>query len=502
MAGQVLRDYQVRAHDDLRGLFRLGRDAYAQAKDKKTAEKLLHFLLVASVGAGKTTIAKGLIESAVRKAGRIVFVAHTNELIEQASNRLDEAGIPHGIMMGQHDRTNRDLPVQVCSIQTLSRRDMLDDITLIIVDECHRIRADSYQEFIAQYPGVPVIGLSASPWRTDGKGLGEFFGHVVVAATPAELIRDGWLVPYDGFAFKPPDLKGVRKIGGEYNQEQLDRAVRKDVELAGSIVEHWLPHKGKRTLVFCVSIAHSKETCERFLAAGARAEHLDGETPKPERAAILARFKSGATDLLTSCNLLTEGFDEPRAEVGILARPTASLPLSIQMPGRLMRPACMACGGYAHPKAAACPRCGAPDIKRVAILHDHAGIFRNPKFGLPDRERDYSLEQDKPPKPQLVKSCAACYAAFVGSVCPKCGLPVEEKEGGGKRREIVEVEAVKIPLKDLVKAVGKEATSADEYYAGLLKIASERGYKKGWAGMTYARWLSHGGPKRLKARAG
>lgn len=486
--GQTPRDYQVRGIEALRACFR---------------ENIRKLLLVAPTGAGKTTIAAVLIENAVAKGGHVLVIAHRKELIDQCSKRLDGAGVDHGIMMGNHPRYRPEQPVQVASIQTLARRmGQLPHATIVIVDEGHHARADTYGAVMAHYveKGAVVIALTATPWRSDNKGLAECFDAVVVVTTPKELIALGFLVPYVGFAYRGPNMKGVRKAKGDYDQKQMDERISKDTELAGAIISEWTKHaEGRRTIVFCCSIRHSQDMRDRFIAAGIRAEHVDGTTDKEEREAILARFSRGETTVVCNCNVLTEGFDEPRAEVCVLARPTLSLVLALQMPGRVLRPACRACGLHVHPAAPACAACGSTDIKRQARIHDHAGVFI--KHGLPDDDRDYTLEQDKPPKPDPVKQCRKCFCTYRGNVCPMCGADEEESEAASQK-EVVEVAPVEvIPLKDLIKTAAKSARTPVEYHAQLMRIAKERGYAQGWVGIQYNLWLRFGGAKRMADRA-
>jgi DNA repair protein RadD len=386
----VLRDYQERAIADLR---------------KGIANGVRRQVLVSPTGSGKTTIAASMIHRAIQLGKRVIFIAHRKELIDQASSRLSAYEVPHGIIMAGHPRT--DAPVQVCSIQTLVRREP-PPADLIFVDECHHARAATYEKILGNYPNAAVIGMTATPWRLDGKGLGELFSGNVIAATPSELIENGHLCKIQGFTCTSPDLREIKTIAGDYDPKGLSLAYERS-RVLGDILERWQERvPGKKTVVFAASIPNSLDIVTRFLAAGIAAEHLDYRTSKLEREGILARLRSGETLLVSNVGLLGEGVDIPDLEVCVIARPTKSLCVYLQMVGRIMRPA---------------------PGKEMGIVHDHGECVS--RFGLPDDPRDYSLKQDKPEKPPVLHTCDKCQAIFVGLKCPVCGawVPLDSKEG-------------------------------------------------------------------------
>jgi superfamily II DNA or RNA helicase len=185
---------------------------------------------------------------------------------------------------------------------------------LVFIDECHRSLARSYVELLGHYPRAVIIGLTATPYRADGKGLGDMYDALVLVSSPRELIDHGYLVEPRVFTVPEsamPDLDGVRVRGGDYDEKALERAVDRSV-LVGNIVEHWLKHAGGiRTVAFAVSVAHSRHIVERFREAGVAAEHLDGATPTTERDAILARLEEGTTTVVSNVGCLCEGYDQP-----------------------------------------------------------------------------------------------------------------------------------------------------------------------------------------------
>lgn len=420
-----LRPYQVEAVERVRQSIRAG------------ARRIL---LVLATGGGKTVVASNIVASSVAKSKRVLFLAHRRELIRQTFAKLvrngldpDDVGI---IMAGVEsrpaetgelparddelwDRLARRRPharVQVASVDTARNRE-LGAFDLIIVDEAHRALAPSYVKIRDAYPKAVHLGLTATPYRADGRGLGETYEDLVVVASPSLLIAEGFLVAPRTFtvpASKLPNLGSVRVRGGDYDAEELAAAVDQ-ATLVGDIVEHWQRHTpGVRTVAFAASVEHSKHIAARFVEAGIAAEHLDGETPADERDAILGRLERGDTLVVANCGVLCEGWDQPSVKACILARPTKSTGLYLQQAGRILRP-------YQG---------------QAAIILDHAGCAV--EHGLPQDDREFTL--DARPKRRAkaaaelppAKTCEQCYAVVPTPtrVCPECGFewPAPERE--------------------------------------------------------------------------
>lgn len=390
----ILRDYQQRAVA-----------AVIAAQDRRP-------ILVAPTGSGKTAMATALVE---QLALPTLWLAHRKELIDQAARRLESHGLVCGIIMAGY----APMPlaqVQVASVQTLIRRDK-PRADLIVIDECHHATADSYQSILDAYPEACVVGLTATPFRLDGHGLGDLFGELVVAAYPHELCDNGVLHRPKVWASKSPDLRGVKVIAGDYNVGAL--AARTNTpELNADIVATWLKRAaGRRTVVFAVDVAHSGSITAAFRQAGIAAEHIDGSTPRDERDAILARLASGETLIVSNCMVLTEGWDLPALECAIIARPTASLNLHLQMIGRVMR---------------------AADGKDGAVVLDHAGNHHI--HGLVTRRLNYSLNGEKVghSEPLGLRRCRECGLLFELHLesCPECGWVPSTED---RRRERLDV---------------------------------------------------------------
>jgi DNA repair protein RadD len=344
---------------------------------QKLAAGISKICLVAPTGAGKTVIAAEIIRSAVAKGKRVLVLAHTREIIKQTSLKLNAAGIAHGIIMAT-DTVRPYEPVQVASVQTYwsrvisTRRLDPPPADLVIVDECHHIRARTWLKIIGSYPGVALIGLTATPCRSDGRGLGSSFNVLVECPQVAELIRLAFLVGTRTYAPAEIDLRGVPTQTGDYVVSDLAERVDTD-PLVGDIISHWLKHAaGLKTIVFAVNVAHSRHIAAEFVKAGIAAEHLDGNTPKTVRDAILGRLVAGDTKVVVNCKVLTEGFDLPDVGCLVLARPTKQQGLYRQMVGRGLRPA---------------------EGKTHLVVLDHSGaIYR---LGCVEDAIEWTLQPDK-----------------------------------------------------------------------------------------------------------
>jgi len=297
-----LRDYQAQAIAEIE-----------QATDK--------VLYVLPTGGGKTVVASSIIERAAARGERVLVLTHRREILKQTSFKVQ---IEHGLIQAG---LNIDLeyPVQIASVQTLWARCMRTDkvplppANLIIVDEAHHIAARTWRLILESYPNARRIGLTATPCRSDGRGLGNYFDRIIEGPQIPELIAQKHLVPTVYYAPATPDLKGVETRQGDYVINQLADRMNRD-DLVGDIVSNW--HKfgqRRKTLVFCVDVAHSVHVKDEFAKSGVGAEHIDGSTLKPDRDAALARLKSGETELISNCMVLTEGFDEPSVSCIVLA---------------------------------------------------------------------------------------------------------------------------------------------------------------------------------------
>lgn len=451
----TLRDYQSTAVENLRGEYRKG--------NKRP-------LLVLPTGGGKTIIFTYITHASASNGNRVLILVHRAELLEQTSAALSKFGVKHGLITPAYtpDYNQR---VQVASIQTLVRRlAHVHAPDLIVLDEAHHANAGTWKKVLDQFPNAKVLGVTATPVRADGQGLGDVFDAMVEGSTVRALIDAGYLVEPIIYAPSVPDLEGVKRRMGDYATDELAARMDKP-SITGDAVAHYRKYAdGLPAVAFCVSIKHAQHVAEQFKAAGYRAFCVDGSLDATERKRVLDGLGNGSVDVVTSCDIISEGTDIPAIGCAILLRPTQSLGLYIQQVGRALRPSAG---------------------KQYAIILDHAGNVL--KHGLPDDERVWSLEEQEKKKRAKkgegkevsVRQCVECYACFkpTTNVCPQCGhvhaaKPRKLNEVDG---ELVEISAVLMQKKEARKQQGRART-----YEELLQLEKERGYQTGWAAHIWA----------------
>lgn len=416
-------------------------------------------LLVSPTGSGKGTIASHMIESAVAKGKRVLFLINRRELVKDLSKRLDRLGVDHGVIMGDHPRRRPWLKVQVASIDTLHRFERPLPADLIFVDEAHFSISPTWLKVIGNYPKTPVIGMTATPIRADGRGLGELFNAMVECLSLPELTDLGYLVPTRVFAPSVPDLSTVKVQAGEYNQKQLAQVVDRS-KLTGDIVDHWVRlAQGRPSVCFAVNVKHSKHIVERFIGAGIRAAHIDAKTPDHERDRFWAQLVDGSLQVVSSVGVISYGWDVPPVSCAILARPTKSEALYLQMVGRVLRP---------H------------ETKSDALILDHAGATL--EHGFVDEPREWTLKGKKKRRrgprdaeKKRVYRCLECWYTFDPKflACPECHTAIPPRD--------LTPEVVPGDLQEVDKSTYKiRKLSQNPEIAELQRVAAERGYRSGW----------------------
>lgn len=325
MANKIqLRDYQIRGIEQLNNAIRRGNK---------------RICWVFATGAGKSTITASYVKMCVNARKNVLFFVHSKELVAQFAQRLyRQFGINSGIIMAGV-KPNRQLPVQVASVQTLVRR-QLPQADIIFIDEAHRSKAKTYQKVIDNYLNAIIVGLTATPFRTDGQGLGDIFETIVHPVKIRELIQKGFLVPTKVYtSAQGVDMSGVKTIRGEYdNQEMMVRF--SDNKVTSGVIQNYLKHaKDKKAIVFNVNVQHSIEMNALFNKQGITSAHIDGTTEKKTRDKIIRDFTIGKYKVLHNVKILTEGIDVPDTECVILNHATNSLGLYVQEVGRGLRPA-------------------------------------------------------------------------------------------------------------------------------------------------------------------
>lgn len=458
-----LRPYQQDAIERLRALMRVGKK---------------RLILQACVGLGKTVMASEVIDRTQQKDRRaaIFFLAHRRELVHQASSKLAKFGVRHAIVMGGYPKPTPMDRVFVGTIQSLRRHQKLGrlndlEVRVIVIDEAHRSMATSYREFVAEYPKAAIIGLTATPTRTDGRGLGKLYEGMVECMTYDEAVQQGFLVPFRYFAPHVPDLTGVKTVGDDYDEGELEKRLNTP-KLVGDLVQHWTQYgQGRSTIAFGTTVKHSRAMRDQFLAAGISAAHVDGETPLDERDQIFADFTAGRYQILCNVGIATEGTDIPDVGCIISAFATKSVNKYIQTAGRGSRtaPGKTDCLILDH----------GGNFLRLGAVEDYSGWTLEDTKGANDRKKEAELKV-KEEKQLLCPSCASTFSGTI--VCPVCGYVLRRKEVS---EDVImeDGELVEMDRKKAKKAVPVERRR--EWYAMLLHRAQEKGYKGGWASKMY-----------------
>jgi superfamily II DNA or RNA helicase len=456
-----LRDYQQKAVADIRESF---------LKNSRSP------LLVLPTGGGKTVVFSYIAATTAARGKRVLILVHRIELLRQTSEALRKSGVRHGLV---NPKFTPDLsaPVQVASVQTIIKRlHLFKSFDLIVVDEAHHALATTWKLIIDHYSMARVLGVTATPCRADGTGLGieagGVFDDIIIGPQVSDLIAKGFLVkPVIYAPAERLDLSGLRTKMGDYDNAQLENLMDKPT-ITGDAVSHYKKLcDGVPAVAFCVSVRHAQHVAEEFRRAGYRAYHADGSLDDDVRKRILNGLGNGTVDVVTSCDLISEGTDIPAIGAAILLRPTQSLGLYLQQVGRALRP----CAG-----------------KERAVILDHVGNVLT--HGLPDEIREWSLEGEQRKKKKKedkektiqVKQCEKCYAIHEPApICPVCGHIYEVKKNApqqvdGELRELSADDRLRLKKAKITEQA--RAQSLEE----LERIASQRGYKPGWARQIWA----------------
>jgi len=433
-------------------IFNQVRDAFKKSR---------RIVLQAATSAGKTAIAAKIIQSAVVKGKRVLFIADRIVLVLQTSKEFSKWGIRHGIIMGDHPDFYPDRQVQIGSAATLAKRD-IDNYDMIIQDEAHAHHVGAQKAF-DQNPDAFILGMTASPYA---KGMGKIFDFHIQPFTVRDLIERGLLCDYDVYGPAGIDLEGVRVAAGEYRQDDLGKAVDKP-KLTASIVETYLKlAKGKKAIVFSTNVAHGRALQKEFKKHGVTAKEINAYLPKdgPESAnEIIDEFRQDKFKVLISVSIIIKGFSVSNVEVVVLATATKSMIKLTQAIGRGLRLS--------------------PGKKKALIL-DHGSNFS--RLGFPEEYEFLELDDGKhkdsknkkqEKKEQLPKACPSCSFIKPPGVrkCPACQFTPEF---------IQDVEFEEGELKKLQRKTRGEYSLEEKqsFLAQLNRHAANKGFKKGKEG--------------------
>lgn len=435
-----LRPYQQQLITDIRLQYQLGHK---------------RVLAVLATGGGKTICFTHIAQQAARKGNRVCILVHRQELLDQASRAMP---MPHGCI-----RANRSMDlshaVQIASVQTLARRLHLippEFFQLIIVDEAHHTNAGTWRKVIEHFHAAKLLGVTATPCRTDGRGLGEWYQTMVQGPSAQWLTDEGYLAAARVLAPPGFDTKGLRKKMGDYDIKEAEQRVG---TIMGDIAGHYRKHlSGQTAIAFCCSVAHAEAVAGLFTSQGIAAASIDGTMASEQRSDLLTALSTGRLKVLTSCALIGEGVDVPSVGGCILLRPTQSEALHLQMIGRCLRPS------------------GA----KVAVVLDHVG--NTLRLGHHLEQRDWTLDgvarRDRDQAPS-VKVCPQCYATSpsAAQVCRDCGHVFAPEA-----RELKQVEG---ELQEIAARTKRREQSSARDLEALRELARQRRYKPGWAERVY-----------------
>lgn len=301
-------------------------------------------LVALPTGTGKTVVFAALPEAGFR---RLLVLAHREELLGQAAEKIARWNPGLSVAI---DRAEERPPVPtgdafavVASVATIGRRGSprltrypADTFEAVVVDEAHHATAASYGAVLDHFSGRRLLlGVTATPFRADESDLSAVFDQITFSRSLPDMIEAGFLVAVRAVSVRTDvDLDGVRANRDDFLAGSLAETVNTEGRNAQVVRAYLDLASSRKALVFAAGVQHSKDLAATFRAAGVEAEHLDGETPREERAAIVRRLRTGETVVLCNCGVLTEGFDEPTVSAVILARPTKSPVLYVQMIGR------------------------------------------------------------------------------------------------------------------------------------------------------------------------
>ena len=445
----TLRPYQNQLANDIRAAFGSGANRP---------------LAVSPTGSGKTVLFSYITSQVLKRGSRVIIVAHRREILDQISATLKRVGVSHGFI--QAGKSTSTQPAMVASIQTLARRlDTIPAPDLVIIDEAHHSVSKSYVQMFAAWPTAKFIGVTATPERLDGKGLGAMFDRMVMGPSVQWLIDNGFLAQPVYYAPREVvDLSQVHTVAGDFDRSEAEEIVDTP-RITGDAVTHYVRFCNRqRAVAFCISVAHAQHVADTFNSCGIPSASIDGTLDPEVRKQRVEDLTAGKILVLTSCELISEGFDLPAVNAAILLRPTHSLSMHLQQVGRALRP---------YPG------------KTNAIILDHVGNCL--RHGLAEQERDWDLSgrEKRLKKSSLVetKQCSKCFAIFAGTVCPQCG---SQREIAVREIEEVDGELQRLSIEDISKKREErreegKCKTLDDFRA----LAKLRGYKLGWA---FFRW--------------
>ena len=405
-----LRDYQQTIYDNVKHRFVVG--------NKRV-------LVVAPCGAGKSYLFAAMTERASSK-GNVLILCHRRELIKQHKELFSDLGILSS-------------NIRIESVFTeVNHLGEYPTPSMIIVDEAHLSRADSWQKVLSYY-NTYMVGFSGTPCRLDNKPLGDIYEYMVEGPTVSWLILNKYLAPYKYYAPMTVDTDNITVRAGDYSIVELDKLMR-DRVIYGNVIENYKKYaNGLKTIVYCTSIKHAQEVASVFIENGFSAASIDSTVENAERDQIMEDFRNGKITVLCNCGIISEGISIPDCTCCMLLRPTESLALNTQQSMRCMR--------YRPGK--------------TAIIIDCVGNYV--RHGLPDTRHEWSLTV--PPKKRkimdekcnfTIRVCQKCFRPFkTADKCPWCGAEYVLNKKEIEAREEVRLAEIKAAEIERIEAEKK-----------------------------------------------
>lgn len=419
-------------------------------------------LLCSPTGSGKSAMVKHMLG---RTTKRTLYLCHRAELLDMIHEDLSSAGLPHDIIASGSAPLRHGHSLSLGMMQTVARRlDKLPPFEWVISDEAHLALAPTWTAILKHYGSAWHLGMSATPCRLDGKGLGEVYDQIIYGPSIRELTDRGYLSPCRVFA-PAQDVSGLRKSGADFAMDDAARLLDKATITGSAVAELRKLAPNRQAIVFCCTREHADHVATQFRDEGFAAINIDGSMSSGDRKQRLRDFRERRVQILTNVELLTTGFDCPQIEVGIFLRPTQSLALYLQIVGRILRIA---------------------PHKADAVLLDHVGnVLRH---GMPDADREWTLEgRAKRPTAPPVRQCPKCYAAFAPAPrCPACtyAFPVKARGVGAKAADgelaAITADDIDARARHLREAPLKELLKAAHTPEAVDEIRKARGYHPAW----------------------
>lgn len=452
---RIARDYQQFALDEIKRNF---------------MEGISDVMIVSPTATGKGFLITELARGCQAKGNKFLFVVRGRNLVDQTFKMFVREGLTCGVYMANHWAVNKQATVQIASLDTLKSRKLDDEFVMTCFDEAHMITSDADKETVKNINTRFKVSFTATPWQPDSL---EHMAETVIQPINVQTAIDrGFLSPAVYFGAQPPDLKGLKKSGGDWNQGELEQRMSM---LQGDIVQFWLKHGERRpSMYFCVNVKHSKDVCAAFNAAGVRARHIDASFGLGDRAAIIKDLESKEIEVICSVGTMTTGVDIPIVSLIGLCRPTKSYNLIKQIVGRGNR--------VVYKK-------GMPldtDEQRLAAIaagpkpnfyiFDHSNSMKEHGLNFYEATPEVTLKGvEKVDTGPAVKQCPIDFVYYTGQKCPACGRAEPEVEG--KRKD---------PESDLSASIQRlgqvdpDAAKILEYIQSKKLIAKKLKYKSGW----------------------